>query len=102
MILYIDTTDFNSAVFAASGEKFFSSTVAVDPQKSYLLASELGKFLNKCKITENSLTKIVVCSGPGSYTGVRIGVVEAQALSLAWNVPVSALKKPKFKMPKSK
>lgn len=32
---------------------------------------------------------IVVDIGPGSYTGVRIGVAAARALGLAWNAPVN-------------
>ncbi len=32
--------------------------------------------------------RIVVSLGPGSFTGVRIGLAAARALGLAWNVPV--------------
>lgn len=31
---------------------------------------------------------IVVDIGPGSYTGIRIGIAAARALGLAWDVPV--------------
>lgn len=31
---------------------------------------------------------IVVDVGPGSFTGIRIGIAAARALGLAWNVPV--------------
>ncbi|MDF8332599.1 tRNA (adenosine(37)-N6)-threonylcarbamoyltransferase complex dimerization subunit type 1 TsaB [Novosphingobium cyanobacteriorum] len=33
--------------------------------------------------------RIVVDSGPGSFTGIRVGLAAARALSLAWGVPVS-------------
>jgi tRNA threonylcarbamoyladenosine biosynthesis protein TsaB len=32
--------------------------------------------------------RILVALGPGSFTGVRVGVAAARALGLAWNVPV--------------
>lgn len=32
---------------------------------------------------------IVVDIGPGSFTGIRIGIAAARALGLAWNVPVT-------------
>jgi tRNA threonylcarbamoyl adenosine modification protein YeaZ len=32
---------------------------------------------------------ILVDCGPGSFTGIRVGLAAARALSLAWNVPVT-------------
>jgi tRNA threonylcarbamoyl adenosine modification protein YeaZ len=34
---------------------------------------------------------IVVDIGPGSFTGIRVGLAAARALGLAWNVPVSGV-----------
>ena len=39
-------------------------------------------------VTANS---IIVETGPGSFTGIRIGVAAARALGLAWNVPVHGI-----------
>jgi tRNA threonylcarbamoyl adenosine modification protein YeaZ len=36
---------------------------------------------------------IVVCVGPGSYTGTRVGVVVANTLGWSWTVPVYGLTK---------
>ncbi|MBU6164837.1 MAG: tRNA (adenosine(37)-N6)-threonylcarbamoyltransferase complex dimerization subunit type 1 TsaB [Alphaproteobacteria bacterium] len=35
--------------------------------------------------------RILVDVGPGSYTGIRIGIAAARALGLAWGVPVHGL-----------
>ncbi|WP_235927757.1 tRNA (adenosine(37)-N6)-threonylcarbamoyltransferase complex dimerization subunit type 1 TsaB, partial [Sandarakinorhabdus rubra] len=35
--------------------------------------------------------RILVDIGPGSYTGIRIGIAAARALGLAWGVPVAGI-----------
>lgn len=36
-------------------------------------------------------SSIIVDIGPGSYTGIRIGIAAARALGLAWGVPVAGV-----------
>lgn len=99
MILYIDTTDFNKVVFAIrDGNKTIKRTFKVDPHKSHETLGFLDKFLKTKKIKHDFVKKIVVNKGPGSYTGVRVGVTMAMALGFAWGVPVKVMAKDKFKM----
>jgi tRNA threonylcarbamoyladenosine biosynthesis protein TsaB len=104
MILYIDTTNFNKVIFAAGdGKKVQKKICKIDPHKSHETLGYLEKFLlcHKIKLEEGSLLpvkKIVVNKGPGSYTGVRVGVTIARALGFAWNVPVKAVANNKFKI----
>ncbi|MDR3642749.1 MAG: hypothetical protein P4L74_03950 [Candidatus Doudnabacteria bacterium] len=112
MILYLDTTDFNSVTFAVSPEdsllgaapRRLSSGVLgivrkvykIDPHRSHETLGFLAKFLKSNKINHDFIKKIVVNKGPGSYTGVRVGVTIAMALGFAWGVPVKAIATNKF------
>lgn len=95
MTLYIDTADF-TGVTIALGEKgsLQKETRVIDPHRSHETLGVLDRLLKRLQIPDPQLLikKIVVNKGPGSYTGVRIGVVMGQALSLAWKVPVRYVK----------
>jgi tRNA threonylcarbamoyladenosine biosynthesis protein TsaB len=46
------------------------------------------QLLKDCETEPKELTKIVVANGPGSYTGVRIGVTMAKTLAWSLNIPL--------------
>ncbi len=99
MILYIDGTDFNKVTFGVfDGKETVKKFYKIDPHKSHQVLAKLGEFLRKSKISnpKSKIRKIIVNKGPGSYTGVRMGVAHALALGFAWNVPVKAVAKDKF------
>ena len=126
MILYIDTTDFNSAMFGLfDGKKLRKKIYKINPHKSHETLGKLEEFLKAVKLVSTSpaprgrsghpphassfakasadklgrgIRKIYVNKGPGSYTGVRIGVTIAMALGFAWGVPVKAVVNDKFKV----
>jgi tRNA threonylcarbamoyladenosine biosynthesis protein TsaB len=43
------------------------------------------------QITAAELDAIAVSAGPGSYTGIRVGVATAKGLCYAWNKPLIAI-----------
>src|SRR5437762_1025561 len=75
----------------------------IDEQK-YFLKKELGfhkaqvvlplidELLKKHKLTIKDINALEVNKGPGSFTGVRVGVSVANALSYALGVPVNGKK----------
>ncbi len=52
------------------------------------LAPRLYNLLARANLTVEHLAGIAVCIGPGSYTGVRIGVALAKGLALPHNLPL--------------
>lgn len=47
--------------------------------------------MKDCEKTPKDLSKIIVAKGPGSYTGVRIGVTIAKTLAWSLNLPLSGV-----------
>lgn len=98
MLLFINTSDFNALQFALispTATKTFSATMAFN--ENYKTNELLEQFLKKSKVTPKQLSQIIVCSGPGSFTGIRVGVSLAQALGFALSIPVNTI--PKDKVP---
>lgn len=66
-----------------------------DPDNNYSHAERLHVFIEEvlaeAKITKRDLDAIAVSKGPGSYTGLRIGVSAAKGLCYALDIPLIAL-----------
>jgi tRNA threonylcarbamoyladenosine biosynthesis protein TsaB len=101
MTLFIDTSGFDSLRLALIDEKtakppkpvIRETTITLAYNENYKTVHFLQKFLQKNKIKPKDLSKIIVCSGPGSFTGIRVGVALAEALGFALNIPAVAIKK---------
>ena len=55
---------------------------------------EIDKLFKKAKLNPKDINKIVVVNGPGSFTGIRIGITIAKTYAWALNldiIPVNAL-----------
>lgn len=59
---------------------------------SQILWPLIEKVAKKAKLKLTDLDQIEVKTGPGSYTGIRVGVAVANALGFALNIPVNGKK----------
>lgn len=88
-IFYVDT----SSDYLYSGIVINDTLVSECQEK---LGKDLSKealpriisVFNKANITPNDLDKIIVVTGPGSFTGIRIGVTIAKTIAWSLNIPI--------------
>jgi tRNA threonylcarbamoyl adenosine modification protein YeaZ len=57
------------------------------PQSEFLLPA-IAEILKETGLSLQDIAGIVVCTGTGSFTGIRIGLSAAYGLSLAANIPL--------------
>jgi tRNA threonylcarbamoyladenosine biosynthesis protein TsaB len=93
MILYINTQDQKtvSVVLKKDGE-ILESLSEQNEFGSQVLLPLVEKILKKNELKFRDLTGIEVATGPGSFTGLRVGVAVANALGFALGIPVNGKK----------
>ena len=90
LILNIETSTTNCSVsLSLKGETLF---LKEDYSSNYSHAERLHVFIDEViktsKYSLNDLNAIAVSKGPGSYTGLRIGVSSAKGLCYALDIPL--------------
>ena len=88
-ILALDTSNktLSVAVELTDGT-MIEQTIENTLQHSVLLMPTIEAVFKEASITAKDLTKVVVAEGPGSYTGLRIGVTVAKTLAKSLGIPL--------------
>ena len=90
LILCLETATTNCSVGIAKDGRLL--TLKEDNSKNYSHAEKLHVFINEALseagITAEDLDAIAVSKGPGSYTGLRIGVSSAKGLCYSLDIPL--------------
>lgn len=83
--LFIDSSRKSLSIALASQNKllFVSNVNSYSKHSNYLL-NEIKNILTKLNININDIDNYVVLNGPGSFTGIRVGITVAK--TLAWTL----------------
>lgn len=90
-ILALDTASPFPSVTLLRREEVWEETLSQDRRASEELLPAIARCLQAAATTLSRCNRIAVCSGPGSFTGLRIGLATAWALGRAANVPVETV-----------
>lgn len=90
-LLAIDTSLGSVSVcllLGTSNEPFGIETTAMERGHAEALLPMVDRLMSTLEGGFATLTRIAVATGPGSFTGIRVGVSAARAIGLACGVPV--------------
>ena len=92
LILSLETsTTICSAALHDNGKLLASKELLTPQSASSQLAPIIDQLLKASKISPKQINAIAVASGPGSYTGLRIGVATAKGICFALQIPLIAI-----------
>ena len=87
-ILVLDCAVTKLSIAVKTEDKFISQTYDIGMRQSEILVPTIDEILSKAGITAADLNYSALTIGPGSFTGLRLGISALKAIELTYNVPV--------------
>ena len=92
MLLALDTSTDLVSVALHDGSSVVGEKInAVERRHAETLTVLIDQLLSDARIEPSELTRIVVGTGPGGFTGLRVGLVTARTLALALRIPCDGI-----------
>jgi len=91
MILAFDTSQqFGSIALGNQGKAIYAAHFDLSITHSETLMPQIDHALALCGIAKSELMAIAITLGPGSFTGLRIGLATAKGMAMGLNIPILA------------
>ena len=90
-VLALDTATPGPSVCLLAHSEIFEEALSSDRRASEELLPAVGRLLDAAGVRLEDCDRIAVCAGPGSFTGVRVGLATAWGLGRALGIPVEAV-----------
>ncbi|WP_129600285.1 tRNA (adenosine(37)-N6)-threonylcarbamoyltransferase complex dimerization subunit type 1 TsaB [Anaerophilus nitritogenes] len=88
-ILSFDTSSMVATIALIEDEKLIGEYIINHKRThSQKLMPMIDELLKSCEVKIEEIDKIAVAKGPGSFTGIRIGIATAKGLAHALDIPV--------------
>ena len=89
-VIFIDTSSNEEVkVGLQKGEKIQWKNSKAKIRNSQIVLQLVDVLLKENDLTVNDITEIQVNTGPGSFTGLRVGIAIANALAFTLKIPVN-------------
>ena len=91
MILFIDTHDELITIGLKYKDDLFVKTQESEYSHSVYVMPMIESIFKENNLDIKDLEKIVVVNGPGSFTGIRIGLSIAKTIAYALNIKINTI-----------
>lgn len=89
MLLAIDTSSLVLSCALAEEDRLIAEwTVQKKLTHSEQLIPQMDQMLSAARVDKKEITAVAVSKGPGSFTGLRIGLATAKMCAAIWDVPL--------------
>lgn len=88
-ILAVDTSTMMSSISILEDDKIIAdSSINQEETHSEMLVPLIKRMLDDLKIKANDIDLFAIAKGPGSFTGLRIGMTSLKAMAQALDIPI--------------
>src|SRR6202166_1573392 len=95
LVLGVDTSGKNGSIALVRLEQGSPRTLEVVPLEggtfSAQLVPQISELLQRHRLTKHDIEAFAVASGPGSFTGLRVGLAAIKALAEVLQKPIAAV-----------
>lgn len=88
ILLAIDTALENASVGLVAGDRRWTRVATIGRGHAEILMDAIAGLLAEAEVAPSTLERIAVTVGPGSFTGLRVGIAAARGLALVKRIPV--------------
>ena len=90
--LYIDTSSsFLYSGIVSEGKLIASITEQMDNDLSRITLKRISEMFDEANLKPNDIDKIIVVNGPGSFTGIRVGITIAKTYAWGLNKDITTI-----------